>query len=170
MFACKNIFTPNFNGNVFFRRKTERLYVAEQKFYFCLFQCYNMSEKLSVWSGFCKTIILRRKKTPYKSCSFHTVFLFYLKQKFQSLLQAQPQCKSRLQKWIVCQIPAFFDVFLSASVKRFLFWYLAFDAPVCLMSVLFFYLYSDSFSPWISFPAFFACVWLPMHGMIIVSF
>ena len=63
---------------------------------------------------------------------------------------------------------AFFDVFLSASVKRFLFWYLAFDVPVCLMSVLFFYLYSDSFSPWISFPAFFACVWLPMHGMIIM--
>ena len=48
MFACKNIFTPNFNGNVFFRRKTERLYIAEQKFYFCSFQCYNMSEKLSV--------------------------------------------------------------------------------------------------------------------------
>jgi len=48
MFACKNIFMPNFNRNVFFRRKTMRLYVAEQKFYFCSFQCYNMSEKLSV--------------------------------------------------------------------------------------------------------------------------
>ena len=82
MFACKNIFTPNFNGNAFFGRKTEQLYVAEQKFYFCSFQCYNTSES-SLLARTCELRIStemrfsEEKRSDYMSQNKNFIFVHF---------------------------------------------------------------------------------------------